>query len=175
MRVLGILHLLYEALRDLPISKQRLCRHPYGSVNQQAIRIPTAVVSNVVRVRLLSLEWCTAMLIISIVHLMYEGPWDLLICVQRLYGNPYGNESQVIHMPKVVVPNHHLIWYKHIIRIIHLLHPVPRYCTVCIHKLWHQYVDISPKCIQPYSGGTKMPFASVFSLFWCVQPCAILE
>ena len=44
MHILGILHLLYEAPWDLPIYIQRLCGHPYGSVNQQAVRIPTAVV-----------------------------------------------------------------------------------------------------------------------------------
>ena len=44
MRVIDIMLLLYEVLRDLPICVQRLCGHPYGKVSQQAVQIPTAVV-----------------------------------------------------------------------------------------------------------------------------------
>ena len=44
MRIIGIMHLLYEVLRDLPICEQRLCGHPYSKVSQQAVQIPTAVV-----------------------------------------------------------------------------------------------------------------------------------
>ena len=44
MRILRIVQLLYEALRNLPISIQRLCRHPYSNVSQQAVQITTAVV-----------------------------------------------------------------------------------------------------------------------------------
>ena len=43
MHVLGILHLLHEVPRDLPVCVQRLCGHPYGNVSQQAVQIPTAV------------------------------------------------------------------------------------------------------------------------------------
>ena len=44
MSTLGIAQLLYEALRNLPISIQNLCRHQYGNVSQQAVQFPTVVV-----------------------------------------------------------------------------------------------------------------------------------
>ena len=37
MSIIGIVHLLYEAQRDLPICVQKLCRHLYGNVSQQAV------------------------------------------------------------------------------------------------------------------------------------------
>ena len=44
MRIIGIVHLLYEVPQDLPIHVQSLCGHPYGNASQQAVQLPTAVV-----------------------------------------------------------------------------------------------------------------------------------
>ena len=35
---LGILHLRYEVLRDLPICVQRLCGHPYDNISQKTVQ-----------------------------------------------------------------------------------------------------------------------------------------
>ena len=44
MRIIGILHLLHEMLRDLPICVQRMHGHPYGNASQKAVQNPIAVV-----------------------------------------------------------------------------------------------------------------------------------
>ena len=55
----------------------------------------------------LFLEWHTPTCIIGIVHLLYEDPRDLPICVQRRGGNPYGNVSQqAVQIPTAVVPKY---------------------------------------------------------------------
>ena len=49
------------------------------------------------------------MLNIGIVHLLYEAPRDLPICVQELHGHPYGNISQQDAQLRIpVVPKYRL-------------------------------------------------------------------
>ena len=82
MHIIRIVHLLYEATRDVPICVQRLWAHLYGNVSQQAVQIPIAVVPKCSLCQSCDFGLCTAMRIIGTVHLLYEMPLDLPICVK---------------------------------------------------------------------------------------------
>ena len=87
MFIIGIVHLLYEVLRYCPVCVQRL-RNQYGNVSQKDVYSRTAGVQNAVSHTVLRYVWFTAMRIDGIVHLVYEVPRDLPICIQRLCGHP---------------------------------------------------------------------------------------
>ena len=110
--------------KDCGTRTAMLFREHYTSVQQ--------VYQNTVRIRFLPLGCCTAMLIIEIVHLLYEAPWDLTICAQRLCGPSYGNISQ-----------HFYFWNCKsafsIFVIVHLLVEVSQHRTVCAQGLFNPY------------------------------------
>ena len=141
MHVLGILHLLYEAPRDLPICVPRLCGKPYGKISQHAIQIPSVFVAkcHLHQSFELSLVYC---------H-VYSGNCTPTVwgakgspnLVQRLCWQPYGNKSQqAVHMSRAVV----LICWQCLLPCAFL--KLYTYCTrcqdtapFCADGLWHLY------------------------------------
>ena len=82
---------------------------PVQQRKQKAVYIRTASVSNSVCTRVLWFVWFTAMHVLGILHLLYETPRDLTICVHRLCGHLYGNVSQqAVQIPTAVVPKYRL-------------------------------------------------------------------
>ena len=80
MHISGIVHLLYEAPRDLPFCVQKLCGHPYGNVSQQAEQIRIAVLPKCRLCQSCDLGWCTAMCIFGIVHQLVEVSRHCPVC-----------------------------------------------------------------------------------------------
>ena len=86
MRIAGIVHLVYEAPQYLPVCVHTLWQL-YGVRRQGAIRIRTAgvvVYKDAVYARVFAMGWGTAMRVAGIVHLLYEAPRDLPVCVQLI-------------------------------------------------------------------------------------------
>ena len=124
MRIFGILHLLYEVPRDLPICVQRLCGHPYNNVSQQAVRIPTAVV---LKCRL------------------HQSPPFGLVYYHAHYRNCTPTVRGATGSP-----------------------------SLCTRVSWAYVRQCkSANCTEPYSGCTKMPFSSEYSALFGLLPCAL--
>ena len=166
MHVFGILHLLYEAPRDLPICVQGLHRHPYGNAGQQPVQINTVVVP-----KCCLLQSCPFEVVYCYAHYLNCTP-----TVQGLHGHPYVNVSQqAVQIPTVVVPKCSLrqsaplcLVYCHA-RCHHRTTTVqdttgaPNLCTKVVRESVRQHKAAS--CIDPYSSCTKTPFVH---LGWCI-------
>ena len=184
MRIIGIVHLLYKAPWDRPICVQRLCGHPYGNVNQQAVQILLRLYQNAVCIRVVRLGSCTAIRIIGIVHLPYEMPQHLPICVQRLHKHPYGNVSQqAVQNPSAVIPK--CLLHQSSPLLVMYCHAHFRNCAPTVRSatgspnLYTKAVRAPiqqlklASCTDSYSGCTKMRFTSGCYALFASLPCAL--
>ena len=82
MNILGVEHVVYNTLRDLP-GRYSLCTHSltqlYLSDILKVYRYVQRVHKNSVQCRLFAINWGTAVIDIKLVHLVYEALRDLPI------------------------------------------------------------------------------------------------
>ena len=80
MSSLGVIHLVYNALRDFP-GRYSFCTHSlselFGSDFGELYRYVQKVYENTVRCRLFAMDWGTPVSDIVLVYLMYEALRDL--------------------------------------------------------------------------------------------------
>ena len=142
------------------------------------------VYQNAVSNTVLRFVWFTPMCVDGIVHLVYEAPWDLPICVQGLRGHPYGNVSQQASQMRIaVVLKYRLcqssplgvvysnMHYRNCIPIVRGSTGSPKLCTKAVWTPVRQRMSAS--CTDPYSGFTKLRFASEFSALFGLLPCSL--
>ena len=90
---IGLVHLVYNALRDLPVCIQFL--YPaYGSCMPYKFREPHRSLQRVYKIavcfRQLATTCCIGMSSVELVHLVYNSLWDLPVCIQLIY-RAYGS------------------------------------------------------------------------------------
>ena len=169
MRIVIIIHLLYETPRDLFIFVKRLCRHPNGNVSLQAVQISTVVL---VKCRLC--QSCNLRVVYC--HANYR---NCTPTVQSTTESPNlctkSMRAPVMQRKSAICTDHYSGYSKMpfsselspwggilimlIIGIVHQQYEVPRHHPICVQRLWHSYGDISHSIIHPYSGCTKLPFS----------------
>ena len=132
----------------------------------------------------LLLGWCITMCIFGIVLLLYEVARHLPVCVQRLR-RWYSEISQTaIYIRTVGVPNFRF-FQRSPLRVVYC-HAHYLTCTPSVRgvtgspNLCTKTVALvrqckSDSCINPYSSGTKIPFASELSTWGGKLPWALSE
>ena len=89
----GLVHLVYNTLRDLPVCIQYMYT-AYGSYTAYEFREPHRslhwVYEIAVPFRLLAITWCSAVTGCTLVHLVYNALRDIPVCIQYMY-TAYGS------------------------------------------------------------------------------------
>ena len=96
----GLVHLVYNALRDLPVCIQFIYT-AYGSCTVYQFREPYGSIQHVYEIavccRLLSTTWCSAVSGVGLVYLVYSVLCDLPVFIQYTYRQP----MVVVHCTKL--------------------------------------------------------------------------
>ena len=129
----------------------KLCGHPYGNVSQQAVQIPTVYVAkcHLHQSCELGVVYCNA-------H--YTDPYSS--CTKM----PFGLE----HSLRVVYCHAH---YQNCTPTVQDATAQPSLCTKTVAPVRRHK---SERCIQLYSGCTKMRLASEHAALFGLLPCALL-
>ena len=172
MRIIWLVHLLYELSRYCPFCVKTLW-HRYGEVSRNLYTSVQSVYQNAGCTTVVRFVWLTSMYILSILHLLYEVPRYLIICVKSLCGHLYGNvNQQFVQINTAVVLKSRLRQSSHL-GVLYCHHHY-RNCTptvwgttgspnLCTKAVWAPVQQRRwASCTDSYSSCIKMPFASEF-------------
>ena len=156
MSGVGLVHLVYNALRDLAVCI-RFIYTAYGSCTLYQFREPYGSIQHVYEIaflcRLLATTWCIAVSGVRLVHLVYNGLRDLPVCIPFIYTaytsctvyqfrEPY---RSIQHLYKIVVCYRLLTttWCIAVsgVRLVHLVYNGLRDLPVCIPFIYTAYTS----------------------------------